>query len=193
VATAPDVKKGHVVMCSGVWCVDYEKAKVTHKGKVVSNVDCFKDAVCAGIVGQHHVAKAILDGSITFGKFKLSSTGAISSLQGDQVANCAEMGGIDHKCVANFLRQMIAGVSGGKETPSVSGKSQAAKEQMKDTAGQKTESKKQQSAKKSSGAKRDAGANRNLPFDSKNENEEQHEREMQMNEEAWENAGKLRL
>jgi hypothetical protein len=101
-------------MCSGAWCVDYEKAKVTHKGKVVPNTDCFKDTVCAGIIGQHHVAKAILDGSITFGKFKLSSTGAISSLQGDQVTNCAEMGGINHKCVANFLRQMIAGASGEK-------------------------------------------------------------------------------
>jgi hypothetical protein len=189
-ATAPEVKKGDVVMCSGGWCVDYEKAKVTHKGKVVPNTDCFKDTVCAGIVGQHHVAKAILDGSITFGKFKLSSTGAISSLQGDQVANCAEMGGINHKCVANFLSQMIAGVSGGKETPSVSGKSQAAKEQMKNTAGQKTESKKQQSAKKSSGAKRDAGANPNSPVVSKNEKDEQHEREMKMNEEAWENARK---
>jgi len=86
---------------------------------------------------------------------------------------------------------MIAGVSGGKEAPSVSGKSQAAKEQMKNTAGQKTESKKQQSAKKSPGAKRDAGENLNSPFDSKNENDEQHEREMNMNEEAWENARKL--
>ena len=85
---------------------------------------------------------------------------------------------------------MITGVSGGKETPSVSGKSQAAKEQMKSSAGQKTESKKQQSVKKSSGAKRDAGANRNAPFVSKNEKDEQHEREMKMNEEAWENARK---
>jgi len=190
-ATAPEVKKGDVVMCSGGWCVDYEKAKVTHKGKVVSNVDCFKDNVCAGIVGQHHVAKAILDGSIAFGKFKLSAAGSISNLAGTEVANCGEMGGIDHKCVGIFLRQMIAGVSGGKEAPSVSGKSQAAKEQMKNTAGQKTESKKQQSAKKSPGAKRDAGENLNSPFDSKNENDEQHEREMNMNEEAWENARKL--
>ena len=79
-------------MCSTGWCIDYEKAQVTHNGKAVPNTDCLKDSVCAGIVGQHHVAKAILDGSITFGKFKLSSTGAISSLQGDQVANCAGNG-----------------------------------------------------------------------------------------------------
>jgi len=45
--------------------------------------------------------------------------------------------------------------------------------------------------KKSPGAKRDAGENLNSPFDSKNENDEQHEREMNMNEEAWENARKL--
>ena len=119
-ATAPEVKKGDVVMCSGAWCVDYEKAKVTHKGKVVSNVDCFKDTVCAGIVGQHHVAKAILDGSIAFGKFKLSAAGAnLKSPGRSKWPTARETGGIDHKCVANFLRQMIAGVSGGKETPSV--------------------------------------------------------------------------
>ena len=63
-----------------------------------------------------------------------------------------------------FLAPDDCGCRWGKETPSVSGKSQAAKEQIKNTAGQKTESKKQQSAKKSSGAKRDAGANPNAPF-----------------------------
>ena len=188
----PAAEKGTVVMCTGGWCVDYEKAQVTRNGKAVANTDCFKDNVCSGIVGQHHVAKAVLDGSITFGKFKLASTGAISTLKGDQVADCAEAGGINHKCVAKFLSQMIAGVSAGKENLSVPKKAEAPKEQIKKTSAQKTESQKPRSAKSSSGFKKDNASTQlsNTPFVTEDRAEEQHEMEMKMMEDAWGDARK---
>ncbi len=101
-STGSEVQKEPLVMCSGRWCVNYDKGQVTLDGKNVPSIDCFKDTVCSAIVGQHHVAKAILDGSIAFGKFKLASTGAISTLKGEELVSCGEAGGIDHKCVAKF-------------------------------------------------------------------------------------------
>jgi len=174
-------------MCTAGWCVDYAKAQVTHDGKGVPNVDCFKNSVCAGIVSQHHVAKAVLAGSITFGKFKLSANGAIANLKDEQVANCAESGGINHNCVAKFLSQMIAGTGTGKEDSSAAKKTGASKEQVKKTAAQKTEPKKQPSAK-SSGSKRESSGSRveGSPFVNEDSAAEQDNLHKQMLEEAWE-------
>jgi len=175
------------VMCTAGWCVDRAKAQATHDGKAVQNTDCFKNTVCAGIFGQHYVARAVLDGSITFGKFKLASTGAISTLKGDQVANCAESGGINHKCVAKFLSQMISGAGKGKEDSSAVKKTGASKEQIKKTTAQKTEPKKQPSAK-SSGSKRESSGSRveGSPFVNEDSAAEQDNLDKQMLEEAWE-------
>jgi len=187
----PAAEKGPVVMCNAGWCVDYAKAHVTHDGKAVPNVDCFKNTVCAGIVGQHHVAKAVVDGSITFGKFKLASTGAISTLKGEQVANCAESGGINHKCVAKFLSQMIASNTGGKEDPSRSKKTEASKEQAKKTPAQKVEPQKQSSAKAPSRSTREAPLIESLPSESSDTSDDLERLHQQNLEEAWGEARRM--
>lgn len=191
--TAPGVAKGPAAMCSGGWCVDYENSRVSHNGRVVASIECFKDTVCAGIVGQHHVAKAILDGSMTFGKFKLAANGAISNVAtGKEVVDCSETGGVDHKCVANFLRKIV-GVVAELENRPVSEKAEVPKEQLKKAPGQKTEAKKSRSTKSSSRAKMDTDITRteSSTFATENQKEEQQEREQQMKDDAWESARQL--
>jgi hypothetical protein len=193
---APETPSGKesapLVICSGGWCVDFGTSQVTHNGQGVPNIECLENTICAGIVGQHHAAKATLDGSIAFGKFKLSAAGAISNSEGEEVANCSEMGGIDHKCVANFLRKMFAGVSEGKEDLSGPEKATSSKEQIRKTESKKTESKKRRTAKASSGSKKGSAADQSVSSLSGGDDKpaEQHETETKMNEAAWDDANR---
>jgi Bacterial SH3 domain len=108
--TAPIKKELPHVACQGGWCVNFDNSQVTHGGKPVSGLECFKNDTCAGIVAQHHVTKATVDGLMIFGNFKLLANGVIlDSAAGKLLVNCNKKGSVDNKCIADFLRKTVAG------------------------------------------------------------------------------------
>jgi hypothetical protein len=137
-STAPPPKAAPIkqelppMVCSGGWCVNFKSSEVTYNGKAVAGIECFKDGMCASIVGQHHAQKAAVDGFITFGNFKLLANGVIlNSESGQMLVNCNAKGGIDHKCVASFLVKTVTGASAERKTGSVSPKVAASKEEIR--------------------------------------------------------------
>ena len=119
----PDKEKLPRVTCRGGWCVAFGTGQVTHDGKAVSGIECLKNDICASIVAQHHAVKATTDGIATFGNFKLLANGVIlDSESGKVLVNCNDKGGVDRKCVANFLRKTVAGATGENKKGSVSEK-----------------------------------------------------------------------
>jgi hypothetical protein len=143
---APVMKELPHVACKGGWCVNFDNSQVTHGGKAVSGIECFKNDVCANIVAQHYVAQATADGIATFGNFKLLPDGVILDSKSTKLlAYCNAKGSVDEKCVANFLRKTVVDISGKNSTGSVSGKGEASKEKIKKTAENSSESKKRRS------------------------------------------------
>jgi uncharacterized protein YraI len=144
---APVKKELPHVACKGGWCVNFDNSQVTHEGKRVSGIKCFKNDVCANIVAQHYVAQATADGTATFGKFKLLPDGVILDSKSTKLlAYCNAKGSIDQKCVVNFLRKRVGDISWKNSTGSVSGKGQASKEKIKKTTENSSESKKRRSS-----------------------------------------------
>jgi hypothetical protein len=173
----PDKEKLPLVGCRGGWCVAFGTGEVTHDGKAVSGIECLKNDMCASIVAQHHAAKATTDGIATFGNFKLLANGVIlDSESGKVLVNCNDKGGVDHKCVANFLRKTVAGSTGENKKGSVSEKAvKPTSKSSKPTTARVTPSK----------PKKDASERPfSSPFFDKDKSEQQ------MIEDAWEDAGK---
>ena len=136
VAPLPKAAQGKdelpTVACIGGWCVDHDSSQVTHNGKAVSEIECFKNEICAGIVGQHHAIEATRKGIMTFGNFKLFASGVILDfVSGKTVAYCNDKGSVDHKCVTSFLRKTFAGISGGSKSASGTAKGDVSKEKIK--------------------------------------------------------------
>jgi len=174
------------VACIDGWCVDHDSSQVTHNGKVVSGIECFKNEICAGIVGQQHAIEATRKGIMTFGNFKLFASGVILDfVSGKTVAYCNDKGSVDHKCVASFLRKTFAGISGESKNASGSAKGDASKETIKKRTENTSEFKKRSSTKSSAGNDDVRSRVSNTPSSAK---DEQFEREMKMNEDAWDNA-----
>ena len=159
-----------------------------HDGLPVSGAECLKNTICAGIVSQHHVAKATLDGTMAFGNFELSASGVISdSGTGKEVAKCGKAGGIDHTCVANFLRKAFASVTEDKH--SVSEKIETPKEQIKRTS-EKTEAKKPQSSVSSYRSKSKAPESE-MSTSSFSGNEEMNKLQQRNIKDSWDDATRM--
>ena len=143
---APEKEELPHVACKGGWCVNFNDSQVTHDGKAASEIECFKNDICASFVAQHHTAKATTDGITTFANFNLLSNGIIlDSESGKVLVNCNAKGSVDQKCVANFLRKTFAGISAESKNGFVSEKPDASKEKIKKTAENFSESKKRRS------------------------------------------------
>jgi uncharacterized protein YraI len=120
---APAKKELPQVACQGGWCVNFDNSQVTHGGKPASGIECFKNDTCAGIVAQHHLTKASLDGIFVFGHFKLLANGVVLDAQaGKLLVNCNKKGSVDNKCIADFLRKAVAGIDNKTKEASVSKK-----------------------------------------------------------------------
>ncbi len=136
--------------------------------------------------GQHHAIEATRKGIMTFGNFKLFASGVILDfVSGKTVAYCNDKGSVDHKCVANFLRKTFVGISGESKNASGSAKGDASKETIKKRAENTSEFKKRSSTKSSAGNDNVRSRVSSTPSSAK---DEQFEREMKMNEDAWDNA-----
>jgi Bacterial SH3 domain len=120
---APVKKELPHIACKSGWCVNFDNSQVTHGGKPVSGLECFKNDACAGIVAQHHVTKASLDGMFVFGNFKLLANGVVLDAEaGKLLVNCNKKGSVDNKCIADFLRKTVAGIDNKTKEASVSTK-----------------------------------------------------------------------
>jgi len=173
----PDKEKVPSVTCRGGWCVAFGTGQVTHDGKAVSGIECFKNDICASLVAQHHAVKATTDGISTFDNFKLLANGVIrDSASGKVLAKCNDKGGVDHKCVANFLRKTVAGSTVENKKGLVSEK-----------AGKPT-AKLNKPAAASSASRKPKQQSSERPFSSPFFNQDKSEQ--QVIEDAWEDAGK---
>jgi hypothetical protein len=175
--TAPDKEKLPSATCRSGWCVAPGTGQVTHDGKSASEIECFKNDTCASILAQHHAGKASTDGVSTFGNFKLLANGVIrDSGSGKVSAKCNDKGGVDHKCVANFLRKTVAGSTGENKKGLVSEK-----------AGKPT-AKFNKPAAASSASRKPKQESSERPFSSPFFDRDKSDQ--QVIEDAWEDAGK---
>jgi hypothetical protein len=177
VKPAPETREPAAATCSGGWCVNFDNSQVTHEGKEVAGIECFKNDTCASIVAHHHAAEAAAKGFMTFGNFKLFADGIIlDSGSSKLLASCMTKARVDEKCVANFLRKTVAGTTEENKKGSVSEKA------AKPT----TKSSKPTAARVTPSRPRKESSERafSSPFFDQNKSEQQ------MIENAWDDAGK---
>ena len=150
---------------------------MTHDGKSASEIECVKNDTCSSLLAQYHAGKATTDGVAIFGNFKLLANGVIrDSGSGKVLANCNDKIGVDHKCVANFMRKKFAGSTGEKKKGSVSEK-----------AG-KPNAKFNKPAAASSASRKPKQESSERPFSSPFFDKDKSDQ--QVIEDAWEDAGK---
>ncbi len=76
--------------------------------------------------------EATRNGIVAFGNFRLLASGIIlDQVSKKAVAVCRDQSGIDHKCVAKFLRKAFADVKENEGKNSVSAKKDISTEQVK--------------------------------------------------------------